>query len=65
MQPHVRYESGACTMTEDKPKDQKNRDERNEPFERFENLTKKLLRVPKEEADEQRRKDERERKQAG
>ena len=34
------------------------------PFERFENLTKKLLKVPKEELDEKRAEREREKKRA-
>jgi hypothetical protein len=41
--------------------DEEEPDERNPAFERFENLAKKLLRVPKDEADEKRRKHERER----
>jgi hypothetical protein len=48
--------------TDDKPE----HDEQNAEFERFEDLTKKLLKVPKEEVDEKRKKWERERgKRAG
>lgn len=41
-------------MAEPKREDQKN----NEPFERFQDLTKRLLKVPKEEADEKRQEKE-------
>lgn len=48
-------------MADRKPKDEK-RDERNEPFKTFEELTKKLLKVPKEEVDEKRAEREREKR---
>lgn len=41
-------------MTEPKRENQKS----NEPFERFQDLTKKLLKVPKKEADEKRQEKE-------
>lgn len=47
-------------MAEPKREDQKS----SEPFERFQDLTKKLLSVPKKEVDEKRREKER-RKRAG
>lgn len=51
----------------DKRKDETDRkdQERSEEFDRFEDLAKKLLKVPKEEVDEERRKWEREKKRAG
>ena len=48
-------------MEEQKPKDDERPDERNPAFERFEDLAKRLLKVPKEE----REKREQEKKQAG
>ena len=56
-------------MTEPKPRhkhtdDKPEHDEQNAEFERFEDLTKKLLKVPKGEVDEERKKREQE-KRAG
>ena len=51
-------------MAEPKPKDEQEQNEKT-PFERFEDLARKLLNVPKEEADEQRRKAEQEKRQTG
>jgi len=48
-------------MPEPQPKDNEKPDERTPAFERFEDLAKKLLRVRKDEADEQQREYERER----
>jgi hypothetical protein len=59
-------------MAERKPKDQREADDERQkefdrfdnlaqPFEQFEDLARKLFRVPKEEVDEQRRKYEQER----
>ena len=53
-------------MTEPKPRhkhtdDKPEHDEQNAEFERFEELTKKLLRVPKEEVDKLREQEKRER----
>ncbi len=47
-------------QTDDKPK----HDEQKAEFDRFEDLTRKLLKVPKEEVDEERQKREREKKRA-
>jgi hypothetical protein len=45
----LRYESGA-NVPERKPKDRRNEpDEKNEEFDRFEDLTRKLPKVPEEE----------------
>jgi hypothetical protein len=54
-------------MAEPKPKDDEQHQEDKTPFERFEDLARKLLKVPKDEADEERRKydQEREKRQAG
>jgi hypothetical protein len=52
-------------VAEPKPKDDERPDERNSAFERFEDLAKRLLKVPKEELDEEREKREHEKKQAG
>jgi hypothetical protein len=53
-------------VAEPKRKDEQRQDDKT-PFERFEDLAKKLLRVPKEEVDKLREqeKQEREKKQAG
>jgi hypothetical protein len=49
-----------------KPKDQREADdERQKEFDRFEDLTRKLLKVPKEELDKERAKRDREKKRAG
>jgi hypothetical protein len=50
-------------MAEPKPKDEQQQDEKT-AFEKFEDLTRKLLKVPKEELDEK-REQEREKKRAG
>ena len=47
-------------MADAKP-NQEREDEHNEDFERFQEILKKLVKVPKEEVDEQRRKYEQER----
>jgi hypothetical protein len=51
-------------VAEPKPQDEQHQDQPDDktPYERIEELAKKLFRVPKEEADEERRKDEREKK---
>ncbi len=51
-------------MQDEKPNNERKEDERNEEFDRFEDLTRKLLKVPKDEADREREKRERE-KRAG
>lgn len=51
-------------MAEPKPKDEQQQDEKT-AFEKFEDLTRKLLKVPKEEVDEKRQEREREKKRAG
>ena len=51
-------------MQDEKPNRENKQDERSEEFDRFEDLTRKLLQVPKEEADREREKRERE-KRAG
>lgn len=48
-------------MAEPKREEQKS----NEPFERFQDLTKKLLSVPKKEADEKRQEDREQEKRVG
>jgi hypothetical protein len=62
---NCRNESEA-NVAEPKPKD-KDRDEKDESFKKFEDLTDKLLRVPKKEVDKlrEREKQEREKKRAG
>jgi hypothetical protein len=52
-------------MPDKERKDQTQEDERNEPYERFEDTLRKLAQVPKEEVDEERRKWEREQKRSG
>lgn len=54
-------------MSEKKPNQERKADRTNPVFDRFEDLTKKLLKVPEEEADEEQRKYEKERdlKRAG
>lgn len=54
-------------MAEQRPKDDPHHQDQDDrtPYERFEELARKLFRVPKEEVDEQRRKDEREKKRTG
>ncbi len=54
-------------MADEKPKRDRNPDERNEEFERFEDFVKKMAAVPKEELNEKlaEEKRERERKRAG
>lgn len=52
-------------MKDDKPNNERKPDEKNEPFERFEEFVKKMAQVPKEELDEERERYERETKQAG
>ena len=47
-------------MAEPKPKDERHQDDKT-PFERFEDLAKKLLGVPKEEVDKMRAQEKRER----
>lgn len=49
-------------MAEPQRKEDHNQDERNEAFKTFEDLTRKLLSVPKEEVDEERAEREREKK---
>ena len=56
---------GRLVVAEPKPKDDEHRDEDKTPFERFEDLARRLLKVPKEEVDEQRRKAEREKNGTG
>lgn len=51
-------------MAEPQRKEDHKQDERNEAFKKFQDLTKKLMAVPKEEVDEKRREEERE-KRAG
>jgi hypothetical protein len=51
-------------MAQPKPQDQQHQDQDDRtPYQRFEELARRLFRVPKEEADEQRRKAEQEKKQ--
>lgn len=47
-------------MAEPQRKEDQRRDERNEPFKNFEDLTRKLLKVPKEGVDEKRKQERRE-----
>lgn len=49
-------------MAEPQHKEDRKRDERNEAFENFQELAKKLMSVPKEEVDEKRAEREREKK---
>ncbi len=57
----LRAESEAHIMAEPKPKDEQRQNDKT-PFERFEDLAKKVLQVPKEEVDKLREQEKRERR---
>ncbi len=55
---------GELTLAEQKPKDERDRDERNGSFENFKDFVKKIAQVPKEELNEKLAEEKRE-KRAG